>query len=780
MRTTLYILITGLLFLACIPEKSGAQDTQQIPAVITDSVVMGRTIAERYLKASEAQSTGDSLLRGNNPVAALEYWLLALYEYEQIGDTLRINELRTKCAGLFEEHQLYDKALEYRRAVLKLSVANNDLKQAKENLSQMILVALKKGEPELADSLLKQLEELCINVDSDCDNKHLLAVRLSVLNATHQWEKALEMTLEAENEDWLKNDAPQQIYLWHSQSYLLAKLGRHNEALKIAGKAAKLEKTLYGYESLQNIINRAILLFNTGSEKEAVAELGKYPQTALKPGEKAELLYLQATMQYSIGNIKSAEDLTTGILSFDPGTIDPELLLMTYRLKSKIYESGYDFESAVETFHQYLEYRDRFEQQKSENRASMARLDQMVARTENEVRELWNESEKNYLEIQRLKLDSATQVQKIQILRQSDSIRAVNLRNQLLENERIRQQLLIREQQAEALKKAREVDSLRNRQRIQQLELEKEKLASKQQADEIVLLQQENEIKDLRIQKVRTRNYWLAGISLLALVILYLVWRGLRYARKTNKILSLQNNEILRQKDEINRERQRSEDLLLNILPEKTAAELKESGKATPKFYKEVSVLFTDFKGFTGLAEKLSPEELVEQLNHCFTGFDRIISRYGLEKIKTIGDAYMCAGGLPEEMEDHAVRTVAAALEIRDFMKGLKEEHQQKGMPFWEIRIGIHSGPVVAGVVGRKKFAYDIWGDTVNTASRMESSGIPGEVNISEATWEKVKEHFECIPRGMIEAKNKGKISMYLVKRRLKTSSGEPAGHRAS
>lgn len=220
---------------------------------------------------------------------------------------------------------------------------------------------------------------------------------------------------------------------------------------------------------------------------------------------------------------------------------------------------------------------------------------------------------------------------------------------------------------------------------------------------------------------------------------------------------------FFRQRNRISKEKHRSEELLLNILPEKTAAELKETGKAKTKRFESVSVLFTDFKNFTQASEELTPEELVEEINHCYSEFDRIVSKYGIEKIKTIGDSYMCAGGLPVPNNTHPFDIIAAALEMTLFIEKNKKDRIEKGLPYFELRLGIHTGPVVAGIVGIKKFAYDIWGDTVNTASRMESSGEVGKLNISGATYELVKDKFTCIYRGKVEAKNKGLIDMYFV-----------------
>jgi len=248
----------------------------------------------------------------------------------------------------------------------------------------------------------------------------------------------------------------------------------------------------------------------------------------------------------------------------------------------------------------------------------------------------------------------------------------------------------------------------------------------------------------------RTRNVYLfAGLGILLLA--FGLWSRLRYTRRA--------------KAAIEREKQISEDLLHNILPEEVAAELREKGSAEAQLIDQVTVLFTDFKGFTEYSEKMDPATIVHDLNECFSAFDRIVERYGIEKIKTIGDAYMAAGGLPTPNSTHATDVIKAAFEIRNFIAEGKARKIAAGLPYFEIRIGIHSGPVVAGIVGVKKFSYDIWGDTVNTASRMESSGEAGQVNISEATYELVKDEpgLSFTPRGKVPAKGKGEMEMFFV-----------------
>lgn len=211
----------------------------------------------------------------------------------------------------------------------------------------------------------------------------------------------------------------------------------------------------------------------------------------------------------------------------------------------------------------------------------------------------------------------------------------------------------------------------------------------------------------------------------------------------------------------IQKEKKRSETLLLNILPLETARELKLKGKVEAVKAEKVTVLFTDFVEFSSLAEKIEPEKLVESIDFYFKGFDEIISKYGLEKIKTIGDSYMCAGGIPTPIKNHAINMAKAAKEMIALVE--REKNENDGLPHFEVRIGIHSGPVVAGIVGIKKWQYDIWGDTVNIASRMESASLPGRINLSETTYELIKNDFSCQYRGEIEVKNRGSFKMYFL-----------------
>jgi len=289
-------------------------------------------------------------------------------------------------------------------------------------------------------------------------------------------------------------------------------------------------------------------------------------------------------------------------------------------------------------------------------------------------------------------------------------------------------------------------------------------LTEEQMVDSIVRAQQEREIQiskrrlaeaELAQQKSESlRNViaLVAGFILLLAVLFYFRFRAKKRAA----------NQLSQKNTLIEEERKRSDNLLLNILPPAIAEELKTRNKVAARKYEQATVMFSDFIGFTNVAERLSPESLVEELDYCFSNFDRIIEKYRIEKIKTVGDAYFCASGL-SDMNASPSDMVKAALEIQDFLLHVKAERLNQGLPYFEARVGIHTGPVVAGVVGAKKFAYDIWGDTVNIAARMEEACEPGRVNVSEDAYLLAKYEFEWQYRGKIAAKNKGMMDMYYV-----------------
>ena len=265
---------------------------------------------------------------------------------------------------------------------------------------------------------------------------------------------------------------------------------------------------------------------------------------------------------------------------------------------------------------------------------------------------------------------------------------------------------------------------------------------------QIQLLNVDNELKQTQIERTTASKRLLYAVAALLLLVTGGIFSRYRFIQKSNASLA--------------EERNKSERILLNILPKETAEELKEHGSIKAKYFKDVTVLFTDFKQFSLVAEKIPPEELVQSVDYYFKKFDLIIENNNLEKIKTIGDAYMCAGGLPTPNTTHTINAFNAAQDIMAFVEET-QKNPPKGIYPFEIRIGINTGPVIAGVVGTKKFQYDIWGSTVNIAARMESNSESGRINISENTYQHLKDEHDFTYRGVIKAKNDQKLKMYFA-----------------
>ncbi|MFN8277617.1 MAG: adenylate/guanylate cyclase domain-containing protein [Chitinophagales bacterium] len=238
--------------------------------------------------------------------------------------------------------------------------------------------------------------------------------------------------------------------------------------------------------------------------------------------------------------------------------------------------------------------------------------------------------------------------------------------------------------------------------------------------------------------------------------------------QREKELFKLKNVDLKNALRKLDEEKKKADHLLRNILPDDVANDLKKNGKSDIRHYEEVTIVFADIKGFTSISERETPEMLVNELDYCFRQFDAIMEKYGLEKIKTIGDAYMCACGLPQPRRDHALRAVRASVDMMGFMQHRYRERSKLGQFAFELRIGINTGPVIAGIIGVKKFAYDIWGDSVNIAARMEQTSEAGQINISATTYNKIKRYYACQYRGEIEAKNRGKLKMYFLTKNLK------------
>jgi class 3 adenylate cyclase len=368
------------------------------------------------------------------------------------------------------------------------------------------------------------------------------------------------------------------------------------------------------------------------------------------------------------------------------------------------------------------------------------------------------EREKRELEAQRAQLEEDVKT----LMSERDQLSSVNTRlssqqeELVKDNQRKTQEVSAKEKELATVSQEKaKVSALAEEKEAQVKQLSRDALEQQAAVDAA-----RAQVAEAQLANERNRNilYLTGGGAAFLLLLALLTYGRFRSSRRAKKTLE-EKNKI------IERERENSENLLLNILPQPIAQELKEHGKARARRFDQATVLLTDFKNFTRMSERLSPEELVDELDKCFKAFDFIIQQYpDIEKIKTIGDAYMCASGLSNQ-QTYPDNIIKAALEMQQFLDEQRLENTRLGKPFFEARIGIHTGPVVAGVVGVKKFAYDIWGDTVNIAARMEASCEEGQINISQTTYQWVASRFECKHRGKVEAKNMGAIDMYYVKR---------------
>jgi adenylate cyclase len=446
-----------------------------------------------------------------------------------------------------------------------------------------------------------------------------------------------------------------------------------------------------------------------------------------------------------------------------------EILRDAYLTEANIYEALYEFDKALDFYQKHLALRDSLLVAELLRKEKLLQDQFSLERSEKEIKLLLvNQKvqdlaiEQLQLEKENLALESSRKENELALLRQEQEIREERLHIEQLEALKTKQALELTQQLLEAAEKDKQISALQQTEALQALELKQREAEEEAQRQEIKALNKEKELQRLEIERQNTFKKFIYGLLTALFIILMLILAGYIFGRRANRKLKKQKEQIEHQKTLVESEQSKSERLLLNILPEETAAELKQQGFATPRHYEKVSVLFADFVNFTKLTEKMPPEQLIRELNHCFSTFDEIIERYDLEKIKTIGDAYMCAGGIPTANDTNPEDAVNAAVEMMTF---IEERFEKADFPFWKMRIGIHTGPVVAGVVGNRKFAYDIWGDTVNLASRMESHSEPGRINISEATFLALENKFRCIFRGEIPIKHKANTPMYFVEK---------------
>lgn len=541
--------------------------------------------------------------------------------------------------------------------------------------------------------------------------------------AIEYYEKALAISESAGNK---QNIAGNLVNLGN----VYTQLKEYPKALDYKQRALKI------YEQLGAQASIAVNLGNIGN---VYSQLADYPaslqfhERALAISEKIKDKKGVATSYASIGQVHfdqkdyaqaSSYELKALELAKENGLINTARDALLHL--SKIYQATQKFDSAYLAYREHIELRDSINNVEKQKELTRKTLQFEFSKKEDSLRQY------------QIITDAKLQQQILLAAKQQQELEFNQIAINLATKEKELQHLAWLKSQADL-----QFEQSASREKEEKLRLaENEK---KLQATQVNLQQTQIELKDKELQTRKTQGlFYVGGIVLLSLLSFF-IFRNFLNQQKSNRIIQA--------------EKQKSEDLLRNILPDEVAAELKESGRAIARQFEEVTVLFTDFVDFTQVSERLSPQELVSELHLNFKAFDEIIERYGLEKIKTIGDAYMAASGLPAADPLHARNAALAALDIQTFV----QERQKKLAGSFQIRIGLHSGPVVAGIVGVKKFAYDIWGDTVNIAARMESSSEAGKINLSGATHALLKDEFFMESRGAVMAKHKGAIEMYFL-----------------
>lgn len=538
-----------------------------------------------------------------------------------------------------------------------------------------------------------------------------------------------------------------------AQAYVSNK--EYDEAIPYLNRAYELHYSIDSNDPkiYQYYVEIAIIFKEKGENRKAIGYLKK----TLKPMQKSENLKAEARINGMIAEIylylnryDEALEHNKQSLSIASKNDFDVILAEAYLVASQIDEATGNNFSALNNYKEYLVLVNKTEAIERQKAEALWERQYEVERAEKEFTLLIANEELEDFELQQLRLEKEKSNAELNLLKQKQESKNIELQNQVLKANEANQKLKISQSNLKSQQQASEIENLKKDQQITELIIENQKNKENENKIDIELLTKDNKLALMDAEKqreIKNRARWIGGLLAIIMLIVVSFFFSERKNRKT-----------------IAAEKKKSDNLLLNILPKETADELKLTGKALPKTYEIVSVLFTDFSGFTRLTEKMDPNEVLRNLGTMFSKFDEIAEINNMERIKTIGDGYMCAGGLPVPNDDNAIKAVNAGLEFLNATESFNRKQEKAGLAPWNLRIGINTGPVVAGVIGVKKFAYDIWGDTVNLASRAESHGIKSQLNITENTFNLVKDVFECEHRGEIDVKSLGKVNMYIVK----------------
>ncbi|MEM6965362.1 MAG: adenylate/guanylate cyclase domain-containing protein [Bacteroidota bacterium] len=773
----------GMMYLLLMfPFFTNGQDTLQLSIVEKTNTEM---VDDLLLKADTTSSS---------PIV-LQYLLQAQNFLEKEKSPRSLFDIYTRIGKIYQSENLHERALPFYRKANLLPTPPITTQQKMDLLEPIAKAYFELGKTDSAlMAYATQLDYYKTNNDY-AGRLKVLQRKVDVFLKIGSYAQALKYNKQIKYLAEEKADKTHLAIIYNNIGYNLNQLEDYKEAIKyfLAAKTLRekgystLSETNYNSNKTSPIdltmlyTNLGIAHNNIDDPKNAI----KYLVEAKKTNDAdstalsdAYLDHLIATIHLNHGNVYDAFKSNESAITASKENKDLRLLSSTYLTAAKIQQKLYDYELALSFYQKHFALRDSFELENRLRRQQLLQQQLLLEKSEKEIRLLLiNEEIKDQqiaalqfqqqllesdaarikLNSEKLELEKQQQEKDLLILKSEQEKQAANLRSSELEKQKARQDLVLIKQRLIAEQKDKEAKAAKNKEMMAQMESENAKAAQKEAEQAAQLAKQSQEFVELQLEQEEAFRQFVYGLGALLALVFIMILSGLYYSRIANRRLEAKNREI-------EEERRKSEKLLLNILPQETANELKTTGIATPKEYDKVSVLFADFSNFTKISENLSPEQLLIELNECFRAFDEITARHGLEKIKTIGDGYMCAGGIPIANETNPTDAVKAAIEMQNYMQGRYQEKTGTGDAYWNMRVGIHTGHVIAGVVGTKKFAYDIWGDTVNIASRMESACENGKINISSKTRGLINGEFDCTYRGEVEVKHAIKVGMYFVK----------------
>lgn len=677
--------------------------------------------------------------------------------------------IKNALGDLFYAEKLFAYARKYYSEALALDPGNDAVQ---ERIADAFLYEMRFDS---AEYLHKQLEKRYREQGNHTGRVLIYQKLADAYNQTGQFSKGLYHMMLMENILEQHGTAAEKATLYNNLGHQHAQMGDQGNALA-SYKKAEAQCALARCVQMDVIqTNIGVLLHNTGNTKVGTERLQEALRLASARGDEARMAsieQLMAAMYFKSNDLYNALRHNQIAIRLAEQTAQTEIMLDALGVAADLHQELYDYEKAFAYYKQYLTLLDSIRLSEQVRQQRLTQQQNMLTEKAGAIRLLRTQQNLKELELRQAnfdrerlqsdkdRLELKQRENDLLLLKQQQDLDESRFKEQALQVLRTRQELRLRTLEAE--QKNRQIEQM---QRQEEVERAQRMTDSTRRAQEMEILRRDKDLQDLQITQQKNLQRFLMGLGLLLLLVLALLTAGWWLARQAGRRLKIQNLQIQAQSAQIAEERRKSDQLLRNILPDEIAHELKTKGHASPRLYDAATVVFTDFINFTRLSEALTPKQIIDELDECFLAFDDICEACNLEKIKTIGDAYMCVAGIPIPNDTHAVDAVRAALQMVDWLK--KRAQNRPDAVFHAMRIGIHTGPVVAGVVGKHKFAYDIWGDTVNLAARMEELGEEGRINISGATYAQIRNHYSCIHRGKHEVYNKGLVDMYFIEERI-------------